>query len=116
MFFFIWTIGDRVVGRAVIFCGAVKNNATRWDPLGPTILFWSAGKKTSNATTHLKMAAQVVRRIGRQSRAIELTAEGPVVPIPEAMAAAREAVRADAGARQLGREPDTITTAIVTLE
>ena len=32
------------------------------------------------------------------------------------MAAAREAVRADAGARQLGREPDTITTAIVTLE
>ena len=62
------------------------------------------------------MAAQVVRRIGRQSRAIELTAEGPVVPIPEAMAAAREAVRADAGARQLGREPDTITTAIVTLE
>ena len=62
------------------------------------------------------MAAQVVRRIGRQSRAIELTAEGPVVSIPEAMAAARQAVRADAQARQLGREPDTIVNAIVTLE
>ena len=63
------------------------------------------------------MAAPVVRRVGRRSHTIQLLAEGPPLPLEQAMEAAREAVRNDLSTRQLGREPDdTITTAVVSLE
>ena len=64
------------------------------------------------------MAAPVVRRVGRHSHTIQPLAEGPPLPLEQSMEAAREAVlvRNDLSTRQLGREPDTITTAVVSLE
>jgi hypothetical protein len=62
------------------------------------------------------MAAPVVRRVGRHSHTIQLLAEGPPLRLEQSMEAAREAVRNDLNTRQLGREPDAITTAVVSLE
>ncbi|MFN9905639.1 MAG: hypothetical protein ACK56F_05855, partial [bacterium] len=58
----------------------------------------------------------MVRRVGRHSHTIQLLAEGPPLPLEQSMEAAREAVRNDLNTRQLGREPDAITTAVVSLE
>ena len=58
----------------------------------------------------------MVRRVGRHSHAIQFLAAGPPLPLEQSMEAAREAARNDLNTRQLGREPDAITTAVVSLE
>ena len=57
-----------------------------------------------------------MRRVGCHSHTIQLLAEGPPLPLEQAMKAAGEAVRNDLSARQLGREPNAITAAVVSLE